>query len=247
MYTFRHALLRALISALLLTPLTGTLSQVVAAERELPLLRKPTAQRLERPPMRSVEPSQPAEPEETQPEAPQGGNGVYVMDGVDFHPLGGGEIPGLGWNNKVPVTGYYRYQNHSFVIVTGTVHGDGLISGPGQDGWTFVVKLDTNSIIGPRPAGCQFSIANRAQTAANATAWKYQIMIVFNDTATKPECFDYFKSLQERPFPVRLVDIVGPYWTGDKQYQEPRERLFRTGPVLSVHDNHAGGHMAVPW
>jgi len=169
------------------------------------------------------------------------------MDNVDFHPVGGGEIPNLGWNNKIPLTNYYQYPNHSFVIVTGTVHGAGLISGPGQDDWTFVVKLNTNEIITPRPAGCRFSVGNRAQTASNSTAWKYQILIVFNDTATKPECFQYFQSLATRPFPVKLIDIVGPYWTGNKQYQEAKNRYFKTGPMLSADDNLAVGHTALPW
>ncbi len=186
-----------------------------------------------------------SEPEE--PSGPQGGSGVYVLDDVDFHPVGGGAIPGLGFNAQVPVTGFYEYADNSYILVSGTVHGDGLISGPGQDDWTFVVKLDVNDVISGRPAGCQFADYRRAQTDASSTAWKYQLMIVFHDTASKPECFEYFRSLEGKPFPVKLIDIVGPYWTGDKQYQEPTLRYYHTGPMLSVHDNHAAGHTAQPW
>ncbi len=183
----------------------------------------------------------------TQPQQPQGGAGVYVMDDVDFHPTGGGAIPGLGFNNQVPVSNYYQYSDNSYVIVSGTVHGAGLISGPGQDDWTFVVKLDTTLITGGRPAGCQFAAHRRSQTDAAASAWKYQIMIVFHDTASKPECYQYFQSLADKPFPVKLTDIVGPYWSGPKTYQEPKLRYYHTGPMLSVNANHAAGHTAQPW
>ncbi len=185
--------------------------------------------------------------QEEQESGPSGGTGVYVLDGVDFHPVGGGEIPGLGWNNKIPFSSYYEFHENSYIIVTGAVHGDGLISGPGQDDWTFVVKLDMNDVIGPRPAGCQFSVQNRPQTDSASTAWKYQLLIVFADTASKPECFQYFQSLENKPFPVKLVDIVGPYWTGDKQYLEPKTRQYKTGPMLPLSTNVSSGHVAEPW
>lgn len=169
------------------------------------------------------------------------------MDDVDFHPVGGGEINGLGWNNKVPVTSYYEYTDNSYVIISGTVHGDGLISGPGQDGWTFVVKFNRTDIIGPRPAGCQFAAHNRAQTVSSGSNWKYQLIIVFIDTATKPVCFEYFQSLANKPFPVKMIDIVGPYWTGDKQYLEPKNRYYKTGPMLPLGANFSSGHTAELW
>ncbi len=202
---------------------------------------------LKQPVAGNIQGSSKLQKEEDPASAPQGDSGVYVMDNIDFHPIGGGEIPGLGWNNKVQVSGYYQYSNNSYVIVTGTVHGDGLISGPGQDGWTFVVKLNTTDIIGPRPSGCQFADYRRAQTIKSGTAWKYQQMIVFKDTASKPECFQYFKTLANKPFPVKLIDIVGPYWTGDKQYQEPKNRYYQTGPMLPVNSNLSSGHTAQPW
>lgn len=217
--------------ALLGMTTTGFISPASAAESktlERPQLRtKPKLRRL------------PAEPS-----TPQGGSGVYVLDNVNFHPIGGGNIPGLGWNNKVTVGGYYNYQNNSYLIVSGTVHGAGLISGPGQDGWTFQVKLDSSGITSNLPGGCGFSRPNHAQTDSNGTAWKYKLMIVFRDTATKPECFDYFKSLEGKPFAVKLVDIVGPYWTENKQYQEPKLRHYQTGPMLSPNTNFTSGHDA---
>lgn len=232
-------LYHAAIRTLLLAGLTlGSISgSAVAAETTMerpPLRSTPT--------LRKLPAQQPAEQQ-----APQGGSGVYVLDNVDFHPVGGGEIPGLGWNNKVTVGGYYNYQNNSYLIVSGTVHGAGLISGPGQDGWTFMVKLDTSEITANLPSGCSFSRPNQPQTDINGTAWKYKQMIVFRDTATKPACFDYFKSLQGKPFAVKLIDIVGPYWFGDKQYQEPKLRLYQTGPMLSPNSNFTTGHDAQLW
>jgi hypothetical protein len=102
-------------------------------------------------------------------------------------------------------------------------------------------------VVSNLPSGCGFSRPNHAQTVSSGTAWKYKLMIVFRDTATKPECFQYFKSLESKPFAVKLIDIVGPYWTGDKQYQEPKLRHYKTGPMLSPNSNFTSGHTAELW
>jgi hypothetical protein len=72
-------------------------------------------------------------------------------------------------------------------------------------------------------------------------------LIVFVDTASKPECFQYFQSLENKPFPVKLIDIVGPYWTGDKQYSEPKTRHYKTGSMLPLSTDVSSGHVAEPW
>ncbi len=178
---------------------------------------------------------------------PQGGAGLYVLDNVDFNPVGGAKIPGLKWNNKIPMGTYYHYDQNSYLIISGTVHGEGLISGPGQDGWTFTVRLDDGDILSARPSQCVFSRSNKPQTTPAQTGWKYQVMIVFKDTATKPECFDYFKSLGTKPIKVRWAQIIGPYWTGEKKFAEPRERLYQSGPLLPLNTNVTSGYDGKLW
>lgn len=176
-----------------------------------------------------------------------GGTGIYVLDNVDFNPVGGSKIPGLKWNNQVPVKNYYHYENNSYLIISGTVHGDGLISGPGKDGWTFTVRLDDTDILSGRPSQCIFARSNKPQTTPDQTGWKYQVMFIFKDTRTKPECFNFFKSLGHKPIKVRWADIIGPYWTGEKKIAEPRERLYKSGPMLPLNTDVTSGYDAQLW
>ena len=247
----RYTFLRLSSAAFVLAFFLGCAGTVSAADAVSKKMAKPLA---EPPKLRVVKPRVPVsatrkikQPESQQEQGPTGGTGIYVLDNVDFNPIGGGKIPDLSWNNKIPLTSYYEYQDNSYLIISGTVHGDGLISGPGQEGWTFTVQLDDTDILSGRPTQCSFSRSNKPQTTPVQTGWKYQLMFVFLDTRTKPECYEFFKSLGQKPIVVRWARIVGPYWTGEKVFEEPRERLYKSGPMLPLNSDVTTGHDAVLW
>ncbi|WP_196138058.1 hypothetical protein [Aliikangiella sp. G2MR2-5] len=176
-----------------------------------------------------------------------GGTGVYVLDNVDFNPVGGARIEGLKWNNQTPFEGYYEFEQNSYVVVSGTVHGEGLITGTGRDGWTFHVTLDTGDLLKNKPASCSFSKSIRPQTTPEQTGWKYQVLVIFLDTATKPECFEFFESIGKKPLKIRRARIVGPGWPGKSGFKEPQERLYNPGPMLPLSTDITSGHDATLW
>lgn len=184
--------------------------------------------RLPRNPALLTNPAADSEPQPVDPNVSHVGK--YVITGQDFMMQGGGAYSGYQ-PNAMKIAG--GLDKDSVIIIEGVLHGDGHVmaaNGNAPDFWTPVFRPAWD-VFTDRPEGCEVRNGGRSQIVATKRTFRFTY--VFLDTATKPECWNYFAALGT--FDLYLMNGIkkfGTYLGESVQAVDPGPSTVSVGPLL---------------
>lgn len=137
------------------------------------------------------------------PKLPTTGAGRYEVTGVDFHITGATAFTGYQESTQ-PNT--VDSPNHSVITVRGTVHGNGILAANGEPASAFHVMFKGWDVFPGLPATCSAQVLDFPQS----TKWtrNYVAFYVIKDTASKPECWAYFRNLNTLEVEVMYIKLI---------------------------------------
>jgi hypothetical protein len=130
------------------------------------------------------------------------GAGRYEVTGVDFHITGATAFTGYQESTQ-PNT--VDSPNHSVITVRGTVHGNGILETNGEPAHVFHVMFKGWDMFPGLPATCSAQVVPFPQPSAYSR--NYVAFYVIKDTASKPECWGYFRNLRTLEIEVLAIKL----------------------------------------